>query len=82
MRHTEYYVRYENAWIELKRSVEKMGENNVPQWQKDAHDKMVTTLKLDASYWTEDKIGDQITRGEMFAVLDKLINNITVKVGD
>lgn len=50
-------------------------ENNlkVPQWQVSALHSVIDKLQLDKAYWTEEKLDDPITIGELMGLLNKAI---------
>lgn len=60
------------GWKDFINLVEKELKPKAPQWQIDALNGVTTKLNLDKSYWTVDKLGDNVTIGELMGLLNKI----------
>lgn len=62
------------GWTEFKAQVEKYlkASQTAPQWQIDALKSMVNKYNLDKTYWTEQKLTEPITVGELMGLLNKI----------
>lgn len=62
------------GWNDFKLKVQSylMPSKTVPQWQIEALNTVSAKLKLDKTYWTEEKLKEPITVGELMALLNKL----------
>lgn len=67
-----YYVKNEQEWKELKGRIMNMSTQS--KWQEQSYEQLIKILGLDEAYWTKDKVNDPITKGEVFAVLLKVLN--------
>ena len=45
----------------------------VPEWQVESLKSVIKKLKLDPEYWTEDKLNNPITIGELMALINKMV---------
>ena len=51
----------------------KVPKGDYPQWQIDALNSVVKKLKLDENYWSVDKLGNDVTIGELMGLLNKVM---------
>lgn len=62
------------GWTEFKAQVERYlkASKKAPQWQIDALKDVTAKYSLDKNYWTEQKLNDPITVGELMGLLNKI----------